>query len=54
MWIDVYKRQELTYEFEVPVDGKYQLNFLYGNGTGSNRNDMYRHKPLNVKQSRCV
>ena len=42
---------ELTYEFEVPVDGKYQLNFLYGNGTGSNRNDMYRHKPLNVKQS---
>ena len=42
---------ELTYEIEVPVDGRYQLNFLYGNGTGSSRNDMTNHKPKNVKQS---
>lgn len=41
---------ELTYEISVPVDGKYKLNFLYGNGTGSSRNNMNTHKPLNVKQ----
>ena len=46
-----FEDSELTYEIQVPVDGRYQLNFLYGNGTGSSRNDMYHHKPLNVKQS---
>jgi len=44
------KDEILTYEIEVPVDGNYNLNFLYGNGTGSNRNDMNNHKPKNVSQ----
>ncbi len=41
----------LTYEIEVPIDGRYQLNFLYGNGTGCNRNDMDNHAPKNVSQA---
>ncbi len=45
------KGNELTYEIEVPVDGRYSLGFLYGNGTGCNRNDMENHAPKNVLQS---
>jgi len=44
------KGDELTYEIEIPADGNYDLNFLYGNGTGSNRNNMNSHNPKNVKQ----
>ena len=35
----------MTYTIEVPVDGKYKLDFIYGNGTGSTRNNMSTHNP---------
>ncbi len=44
------KGNELTYEIEVPVDGRYSLGFLYGNGTGCTRNDMETHAPKNILQ----
>ncbi len=44
------QNDRITYEIDIPTDGNYNLNFLYGNGTGSNRNDMNTHKPKNVKQ----
>ena len=42
---------ELTYTINVPVDGKYKLEFVYGNGQGTVRNDMNRHDPVNAEQS---
>ncbi len=45
---------ELTYEFKVPVDGKYRLDFIYGNETGSSRNDMAKHNPQNIIQTFSV
>lgn len=47
-------KDTITYEIEIPVDGNYNLNFLYGNGTGSNRNNMDTHKPRNVKQQYTI
>ncbi|MCI9081744.1 MAG: leucine-rich repeat protein [Lachnospiraceae bacterium] len=44
----------MTYKFEVPVAGKYRLDFIYGNGTGSSRNDMRGHNPQNVTQTFSV
>ena len=44
----------ITYEIDIPADGNYNLNFLYGNGTGSNRNNMNTHKPKNVKQKYTI
>ena len=40
----------MTYTIEVPVDGKYKLDFIYGNGTGSTRNNMSTHNPQNIMQ----
>ena len=37
----VYTRTEgskLTYTIDVPTDGRYELNFIYGNGEGTTRN----------------
>ena len=42
---------ELTYTINVPVDGKYKLEFVYGNGQGTVRNDMNQHDPVNAEQS---
>ena len=42
---------ELTYTINVPVDGKYKLEFVYGNGQGTVRNDMNKHNPVNAEQS---
>ena len=42
---------ELAYTINVPVDGKYKLEFVYGNGQGTVRNDMNRHDPVNAEQS---
>ncbi len=42
---------EMTYKFDVPVDGKYRLDFIYGNATGTERNDMGRHRPQNINQT---
>ena len=41
----------MTYTINVPADGKYKLDFNYGNGQGTNRNDMNTHNPVNVKQT---
>lgn len=42
---------ELTYTINAPVDGKYKLEFIYGNGQGTVRNDMNKHNPVNAEQS---
>lgn len=49
--VEMPQGAELTYEFEVPVDGKYRLDFIYGNETGSSRNDMVMHNPQNIDQT---
>lgn len=41
----------LTYEIAVPADGRYRLDFNYGNGQGTVRNDMNMHDPVNAKQT---
>lgn len=49
--VEMPQGAEMTYEFEVPVDGKYRLDFIYGNETGSSRNDMAKHNPQNINQT---
>lgn len=49
--VQMSEEGKLTYDIEVPVGGKYKLDFIYGNGTGSSRNDMYNHKPINIEQA---
>ncbi|MFR4480272.1 MAG: bacterial Ig-like domain-containing protein [[Clostridium] leptum] len=41
----------MIYTINVPADGKYKLDFNYGNGQGTERNDMNTHNPVNVKQT---
>lgn len=41
----------MTYTVNAPIDGRYKLDFNYGNGVGSARNDMYIHDTVNVKQT---
>lgn len=38
----------LTYTIDVPVDGRYRLDFIYGNGVGTNRGDESQHRPVNL------
>lgn len=38
----------LTYTIEVPVNGRYRLDFIYGNGVGTNRGDESKHRPVNL------
>ncbi len=38
----------IEYIIDVPVDGRYRLNFIYGNGVGSTRNDQNTHAPKNI------
>lgn len=52
--IQMPKNGRLTYQIEVPVDGKYKLDFIYGNGTGSSRNDAENHNPKNVIQNYSI
>ncbi|MGM9936217.1 MAG: hypothetical protein ACI38A_02630 [Candidatus Ornithomonoglobus sp.] len=44
----------IEYTIEIPYDGKYKLDFLYGNGVGSARNNANRHKPLNITQKLII
>ncbi len=44
----------ITYTVYVPVDGLYRLDFIYGNGVGSTRNNSSTHKPKNISQSLSV
>lgn len=48
------KDASITYEIEVPVDGKYKMEFIYGNGTGSTRENMATHNPINIVQNYSV
>ncbi len=41
----------IGYLINVPYDGLYRLDFIYGNGVGSTRNNAATHKPLNITQS---
>ena len=49
--IEMPQSAALTYTVNVPIDGKYRLDFIYGNGTGSARNDMNAHNPQNIIQN---
>lgn len=48
---DMPSGASMTYTIDVPVDGRYRLDFVYGNGQGSVRNDMYAHDPVNAMQT---
>ena len=41
------KTAGINYTINVPADGKYRLEFVYGNGIGTNRGDEDAHKPVN-------
>ena len=49
--VDMPSGASLTYTISVPVDGCYKLEFIYGNGQGSARNDMKQHAPVNAVQT---
>lgn len=40
----------IEYTIYVPFDGRYKLEFIYGNGVGESRNDASRHNPQNLNQ----
>ncbi|MCD8049231.1 MAG: Ig-like domain-containing protein [Clostridia bacterium] len=44
----------ILYSIDVPTDGLYSLSFIYGNGTGSTRNNAETHCPLNITQKLVV
>ena len=48
------KGGELTYTILVPTDGKYELNFIYGNGTGTKRSDPKNSRSVNLLQSLSI
>lgn len=49
--VDMPNGASVIYTVNVPFDGKYKLDFNYGNGQGTNRNDMNTHNPVNVVQT---
>lgn len=49
--VDMPSDAGMTYTIQIPADGKYRLDFNYGNGQGTARNDMNLHDPVNVKQT---
>ena len=44
----------LTYTVQVPVDGRYKLTYVYGNGTGTQRNDAENSIGINQVQTMSV
>ena len=44
----------IEYEIEVPVDGRYSLEFIYGNQVGMNRGNETEHKPTNQCQTLII
>lgn len=44
----------IEYNIDVPVDGHYRLDFLYGNGVGSTRNNANTHSPKNITQKLVI
>ena len=49
--VSMPKGAVMTYTINVPTDGKYKLAFNYGNGQGTQRNDMNSHNPVNLTQT---
>lgn len=49
--VDMPSGASITYTVSVPFEGKYKMDFYYGNGQGTNRNDMNTHNPVNVAQT---
>ena len=53
----VYTRTDgskLTYTINVPTDGRYELNFIYGNGEGTTRNTPEESLSKNLYQDMAV
>lgn len=48
------KDEGIEYCIHVPVDGLYRLDFLYGNGVGSARNNAAVHSPKNITQKLII
>lgn len=48
--VSMAKDATLTYTIDVPVDGKYRMDFVYANGMGANAQNMESHAPYNVNQ----
>lgn len=44
----------IVYNIDVPMDGLYRLEFIYGNGVGSTRNNSATHNPKNITQSLII
>lgn len=44
----------IKYNIEVPSDGLYKLEFIYGNGVGSTRNNASTHNPENITQKLVI
>lgn len=44
----------LTYTMDVPIDGKYKLEFVYGHGDGTNTANELAHNPRNLVQTLTV
>lgn len=42
------KKSGVSFKVNIPVDGNYKLEFVYGNGTGTNRGNEDNHSPKNV------
>lgn len=49
--VDMPTGAVLEYTIDIEKDGLYRLDFVYGNGQGTNRGDMTSHDPVNVIQS---
>lgn len=49
--VDMPSGAELTYTIDIDEDGLYRLDFVYGNGQGTDRGNMATHDPVNVTQS---
>lgn len=48
------KSDYLQYVIDVPLDGKYKLEFVYSNGVGSMLGNMYTHAPKNLSQKLII
>ncbi len=49
--VDMPTGAELIYTIDIDREGLYRLDFVYGNGQGTDRGNMDTHDPVNVMQS---
>lgn len=45
--VNFSKNAGIDYTIRVPADGKYKMEFIYGNGIGTDRTNEDNHKPVN-------